>query len=77
MVSLTLTLSEETKKKLLGKFNLETVRTYQEEVIVNLLNKKDVFLAQPTGSGKSLIFQALPFAKHFDLQKSKSPAIMK
>jgi len=38
---------------------------YLEQVLTAILeNKNNVFLAQLAGSGKSLVFQALTFAKH-------------
>ena len=40
-------------------------KNFQRAALQALLEKRDVFLAYPTGSGKSIIFQALP--KAFEL----------
>ena len=42
------------------RFNIERFRETQQEAIVNLLKGKDFLVLQPTGSGKSLIFQSFP-----------------
>ena len=34
---------------------------YQEEALKAIYNKKDVLICQPTGNGKSFVFQAYPF----------------
>ena len=41
--------------------------------INELLNHNDVFLSEPTGSGKSVIFQALPFLYGQEKQSSGNP----
>ena len=40
------------------RFNIERFRETQQKAIVNLLKRKNVLVLQPTGSGKSLIFQS-------------------
>lgn len=42
-------------------FGLHQFKPFQKKAINELLNHNDVFLSEPTGSGKSVIFQALPF----------------
>eukprot|EP00794_Sanderia_malayensis_P002777 gene2777-3214_t len=44
------------------RLGVENLREHQEESIHAVLQGKDVFISQPTGSGKSLIYQMLPFA---------------
>ena len=43
-------------------FGIKSLKPYQKESMVALSNGEDCFLCQPTGSGKSIVFQAfLPF----------------
>ena len=43
-------------------FGIRGLNAYQREAIVKFVQKKtDVFVNLPTGYGKSLIYQALPF----------------
>ena len=44
------------------KLGFATVRPYQKEVIARILDKQDCLLVAKTGSGKSLVYEALPFA---------------
>ena len=52
----------EHSKKVLG---LENLRQYQLEALSGLLQGRDTIISQPTGSGKSVVYQLLPFA--FDI----------
>ena len=45
-------------KCVLERFHIEKFRETQLEAIINFLRGKDVLVLQPTGSGKSLIFQS-------------------
>ena len=49
------------EKSVLKLFQLDSFKEFQIQAIENLLNGRDVFVSQPTGSGKSVIFQSLPF----------------
>ena len=42
-------------------FEIDGLKDYQKESLKALSQNKDCFVCQPTGSGKSLVFQALPF----------------
>lgn len=47
-------------------FKIDELNSYQKEAIrIFLSNKQDVFVNLPTGSGKSLIYQALPLCFDF------------
>ena len=46
--------------EILGVVN---VKEYQKEAIIKILEGRDVFISQPTGSGKSLVFQAAPLVR--------------
>ena len=49
-----------------------TLREYQVKVLHALLKgTKSVFVSQPTGSGKSLLYQLLPFAVDFNKAKER------
>ena len=45
--------------------DIEEVRPYQLDAPLGLMDGRDVLVAQPTGSGKSVVYQLLPFA--FDI----------
>ena len=42
--------------------DIEEVRPYQLDAPLGLMDGRDVLVAQPTGSGKSVVYQLLPFA---------------
>ena len=42
-------------------FGIKSLKPYQTESMVALSKGEDCFLCQPSGSGKSIVFQALPF----------------
>eukprot|EP00794_Sanderia_malayensis_P011601 gene11601-12795_t len=46
-------------------FKIESLRVYQVNAMLGLLQGRDVLVAQPTGSGKSVVYQLIPFA--FDI----------
>lgn len=41
------------------------LKEYQKKAVIDLMEGKDVFIAQPTGAGKSMVYQLLPLA--FDI----------
>ena len=45
-----------------SKTKVKELRRYQKDAVQGILEGKDVFVCQPTGSGKSLIYQLLLFA---------------
>ena len=55
-------------EKIIGIFKLSNLRSYQKQALNYILDGKDCFLSQPTGSGKSLVFQALPYCFFLDKQ---------
>lgn len=58
------------KKKLVKEiFNIESFKEYQSECFESLLMNRDCFVCQPTGSGKSIIFQAFPFLSYLNDHK--------
>ena len=48
-------------KVVLSIFSIKEFRDYQIKCLESLLDNFDSFVCQPTGSGKSIIFHALPF----------------
>eukprot|EP00112_Aurelia_sp_Birch-Aquarium-sp1_P026063 Seg900.3 transcript_id=Seg900.3/GoldUCD/mRNA.D3Y31 product="ATP-dependent helicase SGS1" protein_id=Seg900.3/GoldUCD/D3Y31 len=42
--------------------DIEELRPYQVEALLGIMDGRDVLVAQPTGSGKSVVYQLLPFA---------------
>ena len=71
-------LSSEACDRILETFKIDSLKELQRRSLEALLKGQDVFIVQPTGSGKSLIFQSAPIV--FDimkpLQKGKSIAIV-
>ena len=47
-------------ERVLECFKLQNLKDSQREALQNLIKGQDVFVIQPTGSGKSLIFQSAP-----------------
>ncbi|XP_022807923.1 putative ATP-dependent DNA helicase Q1 [Stylophora pistillata] len=47
-------------RKASSKFKISELNAHQKFAITKILVEKDVFVNLPTGSGKSLIYQALP-----------------
>ncbi len=51
------TMNTEAKKQLKSVFGYDNFRDQQEEIITQVLNKKDSIVLMPTGGGKSICFQ--------------------
>ena len=49
------------EKVICSIFKVEKLKPYQIQSLEALYNGKDIFVCQPTGSGKSLVFFALPY----------------
>lgn len=71
-------LTSEACDRILETFKIDSLKELQRRGLEALIKGQDVFIVQPTGSGKSLIFQSAPIV--FDimkpLQKGKSIAIV-
>ena len=65
-------------ERVLECFKLQNLKDSQREELQNIVKGQDVFVIQPTGSGKSLIFQSAPIV--FDtvrpLTNAKSIALV-
>ena len=65
-------------ERVLESFKLQNLEDSQQEALRHIVKGQDVFIIQPTGSGKSLIFQSAPIV--FDtvrpLSNAKSIAIV-
>ena len=58
------------------RLGYSSIRPHQMEVLQKVLSGQDALLIAPTGSGKSFIFEALPFAFSY-LQKKMTPSTAK
>ena len=48
-------------KKVAKIFKVKELREYQKDALKSLWEENDCFVCQPTGSGKSIIYQSYPF----------------
>ena len=55
--------------RILETFQIESLKDLQREALEKLVGGQGVFLIQPTGSGKSLIFHSAPI--FFDIVRPK------
>ena len=63
-----LTVEPEIEKALLyaaSKIGVSSLNDRQKEAVQAIVNKSDVFVCLPTGFGKSLCFQSVPFAMDY------------
>lgn len=60
-------LTSEACGRILATFKIDSLKELQRRGLEALLKGQDVFVVQPTGSGKSLIFQSAPIV--FDIMK--------
>lgn len=71
-------LTSEACDRILQTFKIDSLKELQRKALEALVKGEDVFIIQPTGSGKSLIFQSAPIV--FDimnpLASGKSIAIV-
>ena len=68
--------TKEAIEKACKRLGFQDLRSAQEEVVLNFLEGRDVFVSLPTGHGKSLCFAILPFAFDELLQRSGSIVIV-
>ena len=57
-------------ERVLDTFEIESLRDLQPGALEKLVNVQDVLVIQPTGSGKSMIFQSATHKFGFELQFS-------
>ena len=57
------------RERVLETFQIESLKDLQREALEKLVGGQDMFLIQPTGSGKSSIFQSAPI--FFDIVRPK------
>lgn len=57
------------RERILETFHIESLKDLQREALEKFVGGRDVFLIQPTGSGKSLIFQSATI--FFDIVRPK------
>lgn len=60
-------LASEACDRILQTFKIDSLKELQRKGLEALIKGQDVFIIQPTGSGKSLIFQSAPIV--FDIMK--------
>ena len=53
--------------RVVERFKVENLKDLQRKALQKLVNGEDVFVIQPTGSGKSLVYQSAPMV--FDIVK--------
>ena len=58
-----------TRKRILETFQIESLKDLQREGLEMLISGRDVFVIQPKGLGKSLIFQSAPIL--FDIVRPR------
>ena len=57
--------------------HLDHLSEFQEQALTVILEERDVFIPQPTGSGKSAVYQLAPFAYYlYECLKTRSTSLM-
>ena len=59
----------------LGRLGYDRIKSEQQQAVEAILLGRDAFVSLPTGFGKSLSFQLLPFCAEFLLQSSSCSTI--
>ena len=58
-----------------AKVGYANIRQHQKDVLVNALSGKDCLFVAPSGSGKSLIFEALPFGLQYIRERKEKSLV--
>ena len=62
--------------RVLERFKVENLKDLQRKALEKLVNGEDVFVIQPTGSGKSLIYQSAPIVLMSSRRQLSHPLLL-